>query len=372
MGKRLVEQLLGAAAGEAATISPDLILVTNGFSHGVTEFVSRVAEPEKALVMYDHNVPSGAPEDAKVFGEILRFAKMYGIRFQQAKGIALQYLLNEEIKPRQIIITGTRHSSVFGAKGALGIGISNTELARVLESGKYNVVVPHTVGVAITGTLPAGTDMIDAALCFLNQNVQVQGKAIEFIGGGLDEHERAVLCHMACDTGAYTAFWREEGETEEILDLSKTVPMLRMPCADIQVQTNAPFWPATMLSGSEIQAGQIGGCNGGTIECLRKAAEIIEGKKLKLGFRLSICPATSQDYIKALEEGLIVKFINYGAQINAAGDHSVVPQGAGAMGPKEKLLTTGLYTFAGCMGCEDAEVMTASVETVMNASYEKQ
>lgn len=371
MGKRLIEQLLGAAAGEAATISPDFILVTNGFSHGVTEFVSKVAEPEKALVMYDHNVPAGAPEDAKVFGEILQFAKTYGIRFLQAKGTALQYLLNEEIKPGQIVITGSRHSSVFGAKKALGIGISNTELARVLESGKYHVVVPQTVGVAVTGALPKGTDMIDAALCFLKQHTQLQGKAVEFIGGGLDEHERAVLCHMACDTGAYTAFWQEEGETEETLDLSQTVPMLRMPCADVQDQIHAPFQPASVIEGEVIQAGQIGGCNGGTIENLRRAAELIEGKKLKLGFRLSICPATSLDYIKALDEGLMVKFIDYGAQIQAAGDHSVVPQGAGAMGPKEKLLTTGLYTFAGCMGCDDAEVMTASVETIINASAEK-
>ena len=60
------------------------------------------------------------------------------------------------------------------------------------------------------------------------------------------------------------------------------------------------------------------------------------------------------------------------AQINAAGDHSVVIQGPGAMGHKERLVTTGLYTFAGSMGCDDAEVYTGSVETVMNASFAKQ
>lgn len=371
MGKRWIEQRLGAAAGEAVTVSPDLVLVTNGPSHGVTEFVSGVEDPERALVMYDHNVPSGSPEDARVFGEILGFSKAYKIRFAQAKGIALQYLFDEKIRPGQIIVTGSRHSSLFGAKGALGIGICNTELARVLETGHYNVVVPDTVGVALTGTLPEGTGMIDGALCFLRQHQEdLRGKAVEFIGGGLDVHERAVLCHMACDTGAYTAVWTEEGEHDVVFDLSGTVPMLRMPCADAQAQTDAPFCPASSLEGTIIQAGQIGGCNGGTFEELRRAARIIRDKKLKRGFRLSISPATSADYIKALDEGLIETFIDYGAQINAAGDHSVVPQGAGAMGPKEKLLTTGLYTYAGCMGCEDAEVMTASVETIMRASIE--
>ena len=114
MEKRMIEKLLGAAQGEIATVSPDMVLVTNGFSHGVTEHVSRVSEPEKVLVMYDHNVPSGSPEDARIFGEILTFSKEYGTRFLQAKGTGLQYLLKEEVKPGQIVVTGSRHSSVLG------------------------------------------------------------------------------------------------------------------------------------------------------------------------------------------------------------------------------------------------------------------
>ena len=109
--------------------------------------------------------------------------------------------------------------------------------------------------------------------------------------------------------------------------------------------------------------------NGGDIEDLRKAAKMMEGHKLKRGFRLSINPATSAVYLQALEEGLITKFIDYNAQINAAGDHDIVPQGAGAMGPQEKLLTTGLYTYAGAMGNNQAEIYTASVETVVRASF---
>ena len=370
MEKRMIEKLLGAAQGEIATASPDMILVTNGFSHGVTEYVSRVAEPDKVLVMYDHNVPSGSPEDARVFGEILRFSKEHGTRFLQAKGTGLQSLLEEEVKPGQIVVTGSRHSSVLGAVGALGIGISNTELARVLESGKYHVEVPKTLGVQVKGSLRPGYGTVDAALCFLKEQDGIQGKAIEFIGGNLTGHEKAVLCHMACETGAYTAFWVEEGETDCCLDLDQAIPMLRMPCSYKNSQIRAEFQPASILGGCQIHAGQIGGCNGGTIEDLRKAAKMTEGKQLKLGFRLTVCPATSSDYIKAMEEGIITTFIDFGAQISAAGDHSVVKQGAGAMGPDELLLTTGLYTFAGCMGCEDARVMTASVETIMNASFD--
>lgn len=372
MEERMIEKILGAAAGGIATVVPDQILVTNGFSHRVTEYAAQVAEPDKVLVMYDHNVPSGSPEDARIFGEILNFSKQYKTRFMQAKGTALQYLMDEEVKPGQVVITGTRHGSIFGAKGALGIGISNTEMARVLESGRYHVEVPRTVGVQIKGDLPDGCGIIDAALCFLNRWKDIQGKSVEFIGGGLSEHEKAVLCYMACDTGAYTAFWTEDAKADGILDLSQTVPMLRMPCADTNTQIQAGFEPAAVLKGQAIQAGQIGGCNGGTIEDLRIAAKLAKDRKLKLGFRLTVCPATSADYIMAMDEGIIEFFIGFGAQISAAGDHSVVPQGAGAMGPEEKLLTTGLYTFSGCMGCPEAQVMTASVETIIKASFSQE
>jgi 3-isopropylmalate/(R)-2-methylmalate dehydratase large subunit len=72
-----------------------------------------------------------------------------------------------------------------------------------------------------------------------------------------------------------------------------------------------------------------------------------------------------------MEEGIIEHFIDYGAQIQAAGDHSEVRQGAGVIGKGETLVTTGLYTYAGCMGVPDSSVYTASVETVIRASWTK-
>ena len=362
----MIEKLLGAAAGEEVTIIPDLVLVTNGPSYKASELAERVALRDRMLVMYDHNVPSGSPEDARVFGVILRFAKKFELKFKQAKGVALDYVKDEILAPGQVMIAGTRHASVMGAKGALGIGISNVELARVIENGKYHAIVPQTVTVKVTGALE-GAGNIDAALTFLAKAGDIAGKVVEF-SGQVDEHLKEVLCYMACDTGAYTALWGDAETADMELDLSEVKPMLRLPVAAAEDQIKAGFAEASILDGVKIEAGQIGGVNGGSIEDLRKAAAMIEGKKLKYGFRLTVCPSTSEDYLKAIEEGIITKFVDFNAQISAAGDHSVVPQGAGAAGPKEKLITTGLYTYAGCMGCADAEVYTASVETIIAAA----
>jgi 3-isopropylmalate/(R)-2-methylmalate dehydratase large subunit len=125
------------------------------------------------------------------------------------------------------------------------------------------------------------------------------------------------------------------------------------------------------LYGTSLNAGQIGGYTGGTIDALRRAAKMMEGRNLALGFRLSVCPATSRDYLFALDEGLIEIFLDYGAQVHAAGDHSVVIQGPGTVDSYESLITTGLYTFDGCMGSKGAKVYCASEAAVVAASSAK-
>lgn len=368
-----VERLLGGNAGTVVTVEPDYVVINDGVSHSAVDDISTVSAPEKVLVIYDHDVPTGRPEAAAILRKNLHFANKYGCTYIQAQGIGYQYMVNEVVKPGQIVIGGGSHGSIFGAAGALGINVSIPELARIVETGRYSIVVPETVFVNITGNLKEGVSVMDAAYAFLSGNVDLKKKAIEFYCPTLSQHEKEVLCSMACLTGAYTASICEtESEDARSLDLSLVEPMVMMPCTERKDQEKAEIWKLSQLSGTSIRAGQIGGYTGGTIEELRKAAALIEGKKLAYSFRLSICPATSKDYLEAAEEGILSKFMDFGAQINAAGDHSVVIQGPGAMGPKETLVTTGLYTFAGAMGCDDALVYSASVETVIKAAVEKQ
>lgn len=369
-----VEQVMGATAGTVVTLSPDYVVINDGVSAAAVQEIKTVAVPDKVLVIYDHDVPTGRPEAAAILRRNLTFANKYGCRYIQAKGIGYQYMLNEIVKPGQIIIGGGTHGSIFGAKGALGLNVSIPELARCVETGRYSSVVPETIYVSINGQLPAGASVMDAAFTLLAKDLaQAAGKSIEVYAPQLDVSQQAVLCSMLCITGAVTAvITKEQPSSGNKLDLSTVEPMVMLPCGERKDQGKARIIALSEVKGTQLQAGQIGGYTGGTIEALRTAATFIKGRKVALGFRLTICPATSKDYLQAMEEGLITAFIDYGAQISAAGDHSVVVQGAGAMGHGEKLLTTGLYTFTGAMGCDDVEIYSASVESVMAASQMKQ
>lgn len=364
-----VEKILGKPAGEIATICPDYVVINDGVSHAAVNEIKSVKMPEQVWVIYDHDVPTGRPEAAEILKKNLNFANTYHCRYVQAQGVGYQYLLNHVVKAGEVVIGGGSHGAIYGARGALGLNVSIPELARVVETGRYSVVVPETIFISVNGILEEGVHIMDAALAFLHSVSGIAGKAVEFYCPALSFHERSVLCSMATMTGAFTASVTEQiPEISEVFHLGQVKPMIMLPCKTRQDQKTASVCERSEYDDVVFQAGQIGGYTGGTIEELRKAAALIKEKQLAPGFRLSVCPATSEDYLMALEEGILTAFIDYGAQINAAGDHSTVIQGAGAMGPGEKLITTGLYTYEGAMGCEDAEVYTASVETVIKAS----
>lgn len=369
-----IETVLGGKAGSVVTVEPDYVVINDGVSHAAVDEIGGVAFPDRVYVIYDHDVPTGRPEAAAILRKNLLFAQHYGCHYVQAKGIGYLYLLHEVIKPGNIIIGGGSHAAIFGANGALGINASVLELARLVETGRFSTVVPETVCINLTGLLPNGVSAMDAAFAFLKEyRDQIQKKALEVYAPSFTQHEKEVFLSMIGSFGAYTASIRDDQALEAVtFNLSSVDAMVMLPCADRAAQKDAPISEKSSVAGTVLQAGQIGGYTGGTIEDLRVAADLLKGRKLALGFRLSICPATSDDYIQACEEGLITQFIDYGAQINAAGDHSEIIQGAGAMGNNETLLTTGLYTYAGAMGVPSAKIYSASVQSVALASVSKE
>ena len=94
-----VEKMLGAPAGSPARITPDLIVVNDGICHTAVEMANLVRSPDKVRVIFDHDVPTGRPEAARVFGSIRRFARENNVRFIQAEGVGYQYLLEQEVRP---------------------------------------------------------------------------------------------------------------------------------------------------------------------------------------------------------------------------------------------------------------------------------
>lgn len=361
----LIERILGTQAGNTVKVTPDYIIVNDGLSHQAIEGLEKVAYPERVVVYYDHDVPAGTSRTSEIFAELLAFTRRFGVHFVQSEGIGALHLLNGEIQPNMVVVGGGEHASIFGAKGALGVNLSVEQLRSVIETGSFEMVVPETVRVRLTGAMKNGVSMMDVALHSL-KTCSGAGKAVEFICGDLPEKE--TLCAVAGMRGAFAFAVEDSAEADAVLDMAEVEPMVMLPCGERAEQSKAEIAELASVRGMHVDAGQIGGYTGGTIEQLRRAAALIKGGTLKRRFRLSVCPATSKDYLMAIEEGLIETFIRFGAQIHAVGDRSVVSQGPGTVDEQETLLTTGLYTFDGCMGVKGSKVLCAGVEAVMAAA----
>ena len=89
-----VEKVMGAKAGTVVTINPDYVVINDGVSAAAVKEIKAVAVPDKVLVIYDHDVPTGRPEAAAILRQNLMFAHKYGCKYIQAEGIGYQYMLN--------------------------------------------------------------------------------------------------------------------------------------------------------------------------------------------------------------------------------------------------------------------------------------
>mgnify|MGYP001026280697 CR=1 FL=1 len=378
MGKTAIEQILNGVAGGDVNVTPTYTVVNDGEGHKAVDMVERgIVNRDSIVVFFDHDVPTGTPESSAVVSKLEKFAQEYGIRYIQSKGVGYQVMLDEFVKPGDIIVSVGRHNSIYGARGAFGLNVNVEQLAHVLMKGSLQMKIPQSVKIEVKGSLQGKASAIDAFITFLGTTVMenFSGRALEFTGAGMEsmtEHQRETFLSMVAQTGAVTAFYQREAEgqyAQELeFDLGTVVPAAALPSSLYTYKPTYDYKPISELAGLKLNQGYIGGYTGGRIEDLRLAAEMFKGKHIAWGFRLCISPVTSEVYLQALEEGLLEIFIDFGAQIIPPGEHSINRQGAGVLGPKEVEITTGSYNYPGCLGCDDAEIYIASTASVAAAA----
>lgn len=383
MKMTMAEKILGKTAGQSVVVKPDYLVINDGIGYEAVELVEKakgIAGKDKAIIVIDHDVPAGDSKGAAIFQQLVSFSKEYGIKFVQAEGTSYSVMLDSYAKPGQVIASCGAHNSIYGSIGALGLNVEVDTMGSLLMNGEYEVKVPETVAVELKGKLSEDVSPIDLYITFLGNTSkeELQGKAIEFIGEeikNLTTHGRTVLCSMAARTGAFTAFVNEnpEGTYAQSIsfDLGSVEPVAGLPTELDNSKTKFEYEKVKELNSIELDAGFIGGYTGGYIEDLRLAAKAMEGKRIALGFRLSISPVSSKVYLQAMEEGLLEIFIDFGAQILPPSDRNVISQGAGVIGSGEKMITTGSYNYSGCLGTKDSEIYIASTGSVVAAAISK-
>ncbi|WP_331655136.1 3-isopropylmalate dehydratase large subunit [Aminipila sp.] len=401
MGMTIAEKIIAAAAG-AETVQPgdihtvtlDRMMSNDGTTHLTIDMYNRqltnpsIADTKKLVFIVDHNVPADNPKTAASHKKMRDFAKEHQIDFWEGKGVCHQIMMENYVRPGELIFGADSHTCTYGALGAFGTGVGCTDFLYGMVTGTSWVLVPETVKLNLMGKLREDVYPRDLMLHIIGKigangvNYQV----MEFTGDGvktLSVNDRMVLCNLAVEAGAKSAIFQadeialkwlaERGRTpkqifesdtdahyfkEYTFNLDEIKPIVAKPDFVDDVI------PARDACGIKIDEAFLGSCNNGRIDEMRVAARLLKGRKVADTVRFLIVPASNEVYMQALEEGLIEIFMEAGAMVMNANCSVCWGSCQGVMGANEVLISTGTRNFKGRAGHPTSKVYLGSAATV--------
>ncbi len=397
MAEKIIAQAAGAdivKAGEIHTVEVDQLLSNDGTTHLTIDMYNsklnnpRIADVKKLVWVVDHNVPADSPKTAASQKKMRDFAREHGITFYEGQGVCHQIMMENHVRPGELIFGADSHTCAYGALGAFGTGIGCTDYLYAMVTGRSWVLVPETIRFRLTGRLPEGVYARDLILTIIGR-IGANGanyKAMEFTGEGLKSltmSDRIAICNLCVEAGAKTAlmeaddtalcYLREHGREPKAcfvsdedavfaadyeIDLSSIVPIVAKPHFVDHV------CPAEEAAGIPIDEAFLGSCNNGRIEDLRVGAALLRGRHVHPLVRFLVVPASQTVFRQALEEGLLQIFMEAGAIVMNPNCSVCWGSCQGVIGEGETLISTGTRNFKGRAGHKDSFVYLASAATV--------
>ena len=288
--------------------------------------------------------------DDHAFG--LSAARRYGGIFVPPSMAVLHQFAREEMAGCGKMILGSDSHTRYGALGCMGIGEGGPELVKQLLGDTYDVFMPQTVLVYVTGAPRHGVGPHDVAIALCGavyENGFVQNKIMEFAGPGIKSLPMdfrigidVMTTEMACLSSIWetdetvSKFYRVHNRAADFaplapgdgafydgiieLDLSLIEPMIALPFHPSNAYTIREFSTnaADILRGIEREAfetfggkaslnltsklqggkfmtdqGIIAGCAGGLYDNISEALAILDGAGCADGyFSLNVYPAS--------------------------------------------------------------------------------
>ncbi|WP_160662517.1 aconitase/3-isopropylmalate dehydratase large subunit family protein [Colidextribacter sp. OB.20] len=397
MGSTIIEKVFARTAGrpvkpgEIVGVTVDRLFINDFqgpivFSQFETLHAEAVVRPEMILFGMDHRVPPADVKSANNHRICRKFCKEHGIeRFSEIgrHGIGHQMMVEHFTRPGEVALGTDSHATMYGALGTLACGITSSDAAVIMATGKIWLQVPASIRINVVGRLKPGVTAKDISLAMiklapLNQFIY---KAVEIGGECIREMSvsgRLVIANMAAEMNVKCAILEADEKTLDFvgctadechierpdsdavyervltLDVSELAPLIACPHNVDQVRT------ISEVEGLDVDQVFLGSCTNGRIEDLEQALEILDGKKVHEGVRLIVVPASQEVMLEAVQKGYIEKLLKAGAAIMTPSCASCAGAGAGLIGDGERAIATTNRNFKGRMGSPNSEVYLAS------------
>jgi homoaconitate hydratase family protein/3-isopropylmalate dehydratase small subunit len=394
MGKTFVEKILDAPCGAIVFRKPNIVLTHDNTASIKKTFENmggtKLANPDQALVVLDHNAPPTNAKLATQYQNIRDFVTEQGIKkfYDVGNGICHQ-IMSYHAEPGMIIVGSDSHTCTAGAFNALAAGIDRTESAGIWKKGETWFRVPESIKVVLHGELPKGVYAKDLSLHIIGMigSAGANYNSIEYHGEGvktLSISQRMTLANLASEMGAKNAVFPPDEVLAEFYgrdaiegiwadDDAEYIRTLKINLSELFPLVAAPHHVDNVKALSEVQGlelnqGLIGTCTNGRLEDLRIAAEVLKGKQVKAGFQLLIIPASKEIYMQAMEEGILKTLMDAGAQVLSTSCGPCLGTGQGIPADGYRVISTANRNFKGRMGNKESEIYLASPAAVAISS----
>ena len=405
MGETVIEKIIrnnvgkSVRPGDIVTVNVDRVMIHDIFIPFVAEKFEEMGftklwDPEKVILIYDHLVPASQLDDTRHFHAGDAFAKKYGMtHVHRSDGICHQLMTEAGyVKPGNIVFGTDSHTTTYGCVGAFSSGIGYTEMASILGTGTMWIKVPETIKIVIDGELPENVMSKDVILRIIG-DLGADGatyRALEFTGSTIEKMSvasRMTMSNMAIEAGAKCALFTPDEKTAEYCEIElndfqkslkgdedakymKTVtyraedfvPVMACPSQVDKISD------VSELEGTEIDQVFIGSCTNGRLEDLQAAAEVLKGKKVADFVKLIVTPASRKIYRQAVEMGIMDTLAEAGAIITHPGCGLCCGRTGGILTDGERVVATNNRNFLGRMGTSKVQIYLASPRTAASCA----
>lgn len=402
MGFTATEKILARAAGlaevragENVKAKPDFVLAYDFPNYTDVYFrqmkedfgIDRLSDPSRFAIFIDHLLENATERQIEQQDQTRAWCERNQVALYDRAGIGHQVAIEHGYAtPGAFVVHFDGHVSQLGTYGTLAVGLRRNVFAAFVRE-KVSVTVPETVRIDLHGKMSPGVlgrDVFNYILRELGPS-SCRFRVIEIAGPGvaavsLDSLQ--TLTGLAMFTGALSAMVQLDEAR-----LTQAIQQARIPLAPVSSDLDAsysfrrtinldaiepqivvPPTPADVrgineLEGLDIDRGYLGSCVSGRLEDLRAAAEILEGRRIKVGFELIVVPSSQAISLEAERLGYLGTLAAAGAQISQPTcDHCYghLPLLEG----KQRAISTGPLNVKGRMGSTQSEIYLASAATV--------
>lgn len=346
----------------------------------------KVFDPKRCAIIPDHFTPNKDIASAEQAKRARDFAREQGLLYWEVGRAGVEHAFLPEMGhalPGEIILGADSHTCTYGAMGALGTGMGQTDIAAVWALGETWLRVPESVKVVLNGRPSkwiGGKDLIISLIGLIG----VEGaryKSLEFHGEAISElpmDDRFTMANMAIEAGGKCGLFVPDEKTLAYANKRKARPFTPLYpderakyCQTIEIDTESieptvalPHLPgnarpAKELSSLEIDQVFIGSCTNGRLRDMELAASVLKGRKVHDRIRLMVIPASYEVYNEALERGWIRIFTDAGASVCTPSCGPCMGGHLGILAEGERCVSTSNRNFVGRMGHPKSEIILA-------------